>query len=168
MTCVALDNLYRNSNSFGLDEKPLGWMRITDLDNPDNFLKIDANGELCANIQDVEIPMHYYGKSLSTIKGKKPTLKKLTITKEVFEWIVESIMNSMKDICYNLSIQIRDRFPQHEFLESMCVVFPNYWSLRKPSDFGYELWVSIQQFCKTKQINGVTINGVLDECRLKE
>ena len=51
MTCVALDNLYRDSDSFALDEKLSGWMRITDLDNPDNFLKIDANGELCASIR---------------------------------------------------------------------------------------------------------------------
>ena len=56
MTCVALDNLYRNLDSFSLDEKLLGWMRIKDLDNPDNFLKIDAKGELYANIWGVEIP----------------------------------------------------------------------------------------------------------------
>ena len=83
-------------------------------------------GELCANIWGVEIPMHYYGRSPSTRKGKKPTLQKLIVTKEVFEQIVESVMNSMKDICYNLSTEIRDRLPQHELLESMCVVFPNY------------------------------------------
>ena len=28
--------------------------------------------------------------------------------------------------------------------------------------------VLIDQFCKTKEINGVTINGVLDECYLRE
>lgn len=50
MTCTSLDNLYRNPNSFFVDEKLSGWMRITNLDNPDNFLKIDTNGELCANI----------------------------------------------------------------------------------------------------------------------
>ena len=50
MTCAALDNLYKNSDSFILDEKLLGWMRIIDLHNPDNFLKIDAKGELCPNI----------------------------------------------------------------------------------------------------------------------
>ena len=60
-------------------------MRTIDLDNPNKFLKIDAKEELCANIQGVEIPMHYYGRPLSTRKGKKPTLQKLTVTKEVFE-----------------------------------------------------------------------------------
>ena len=85
MTCAALDNLYRNLDSFSLDEKLLGWMRITNLDNLDNFLKIDAKGELCANIQGVEILVHYYGRSLSTRKGKKPMLQKLIVTKEVFE-----------------------------------------------------------------------------------
>ena len=60
-------------------------MRVTDLDNPDNFLKIDAKGELCANIWGVEIPMHYYGRLMSTRKGKKLMQPKLTIIKEVFE-----------------------------------------------------------------------------------
>ena len=78
-------------------------MRIIDLDNPNNFLKIDAKGKLCANVRGVEIPMHYYGRSPSTRKGKKLMLQKLTITKEVFEEIVESVMNFVKDICYNLS-----------------------------------------------------------------
>ena len=168
MTCATLDNLYRDSDSFALDEKLSGWMRITDLDNPNNYLKIDANGKLCASIRGVEIPMHYYGRSPSTRKGKKAMLQKLTVTKEVFEQIVESVMNSVKDICYNLSSEIRDRLPRHELLESMCVVFPNYWSLRQPSDFRNKLTILIDQFCKTKQINGVTINGVLDECHLKD
>ena len=101
-------------------------MRIIDLDNPNNFLKVYANGDLCASIQGVEIPMHYYGRSPSTRKGKKAMLQKLTVRKEVFEQIVESVMNSVKDICYNLSSEIRDRLPQHEFLESMCVMFSNY------------------------------------------
>ena len=60
-------------------------MRIIDLDNPDNFLKIDAKGELCINIQGVKIPMHYYGRLISMRKEKKPTQTKLTITKELFE-----------------------------------------------------------------------------------
>lgn len=81
------------------------------LDNPNNFLKIDTKGELCANIQGVEIPMHYYGRLLSTRKGKKPMQPKLTVTKEVFEQIVESIMNSAKDISYILSSEIREIFP---------------------------------------------------------
>ena len=86
----------------------------------------------------------------------------------MFEQIVESVMNSMKDISYNISLEIRDRLPQHEFLESMCVVFPHYWSLRKPSDFRDKLLVLIDQFCKRKEINEVTINGVLDEFHLRD
>ena len=64
-----------------MDEKLLGWMRIIDLDNPNNFLNIDAKGELSANIQGVEIPRHYYGRLVSMRKGKKPTQPKLTIRK---------------------------------------------------------------------------------------
>ena len=135
MTCTTLNNLYRNSDSFALDEKLSGWMRIIDLDNLENFLKIDTKGELCANIRGVEIPMHHYGRPMSMRKGKKPTKIKLIVTKEVFKYIAESIMNSVKDIYYNLSTEIRDRLSRHELLESMCVVFPNYWSLRQPSDF---------------------------------
>ena len=146
MTCMALDNLYRNSNSFSLDEKLLGWMRIIDLDNPNNFLKIDAKGELCANIWGVELPMHYYGKLVFMRKGKKPTQPKLKVTKEVFKHIVESIMNSMKDISYSISLEIKEIFSQHELLESMCIVFPNYWSLRSPNDFKDKLLVLTDQF----------------------
>ena len=72
MTCTTFDNLNRNLDSFSMDEKLSGWMRIIDLDNLDNFLKIDAKGKLCANIWGVEIPMHYYGRLVSTRKGKKP------------------------------------------------------------------------------------------------
>lgn len=126
MTCVALDNLYRTSDSFSVDEKLSGWMRITDLDNPDKFLKIDAKGELCANIRGVEIPMYYYGRPMSMRKGKKPRKPKLIVTKEVFEQIVESVINSVKDISSNLSSKIRERLPRHKLLESMCIVFLHY------------------------------------------
>ena len=98
ITCATLDNIYRNSDSFSLDEKLSGWMRITDLDNPNNFLKIDAKGELCDNIQRVEIPMHYYGRPLSTRKGRKPMQQKLTITNEMFEQIIEFVMNYVRNI----------------------------------------------------------------------
>lgn len=112
--------------------------------------------------------MHYYGRPVSTRKGNKPTKPKLTVTKEVFEHIVESVMNSVKDISYNLSSKIRERLPRHEFLESMCIVFPHYWSLRSPKDFRDKLLVLIYQFYKSKEINGVIVNGVLDESHLRE
>ena len=32
-------------------------------------------------------------------------------------------MDSMKDICYNISLPIREIFPLHEVLESMRIVF---------------------------------------------
>ena len=73
MTCGTLDNLYRNSDSFSVDEKLSGWMRIIVLNNLNNFQKIDGKGELCGNIRDLEIPMHYYGRHASMRKGKKPT-----------------------------------------------------------------------------------------------
>ena len=50
MTCAALDNLYRDSNSFFVDEKLLWWMRIIDLDNPNNFLNIDKRVIMCQYI----------------------------------------------------------------------------------------------------------------------
>ena len=76
------------------------------MNNPNKFLKIDAKGELCANIWGVEILMHYYERHVSMRKGKKPMQPKLTITKKVFAHIVESVMNFLKDISYNISSKI--------------------------------------------------------------
>lgn len=47
-------------------------------------------------------------------------------------------------------------------------MFPHYWSLRSPKDFRDKLLVLIDQFCKRKKINGVIVNGVLDESHLRD
>lgn len=146
-----------------MDEKKLGWIKITDLDNLNNLLKIDANRELCVNILGVEILMHYYGRLVSMSKGKKPLQPKLTITKGVFDKIVEFEIYSMKEISYKLSLEIRERFPRHELLEAMSIVFPNCWSLRSLKDFRDKLMVLVDKFFKTKEINGLIVNGILDE-----
>jgi hypothetical protein len=57
------------------------------------------------------------------------------ITKEYFTKIVESLTASAKVIAFDLSSKIRMRFPLDKLLESMAIVFPQYWSLNCLSDF---------------------------------
>ena len=78
------------------------------------------------------------------------------------------MLDSVKRVCYNLSSEIRDRFPPEELLEAMSIVFPQYWSLDCPTDFRRMMTTLIQHFCKAKVINGITINGILDESRLRD
>ena len=50
----------------------------------------------------------------------------------------------------------------------MSIVFPQYWSLNSPTNFQRRMTTLIQHFCTPKVINGVTINGILDESRLRD
>ena len=50
----------------------------------------------------------------------------------------------------------------------MSIVFPQYWFLNCLTDFQKRIMTLINHFCKTKLINGVTINGILDESRLRD
>ena len=78
------------------------------------------------------------------------------------------MLESIKWIFYNLLSKIRDRFPSEELLEAVSIVFPQYWSLNCPTDFQKRMMTLINIFCKTKVINGVTINGISDESRLRD
>ena len=74
----------------------------------------------------------------------------------------------MKHITYDISSKIRVRFPPVKLLESMSIVFPRYWSMNNSNDYRTKLLTLIDHFCKTKEVNGVTVNGILDESRLRD
>lgn len=60
-TCLTLDNLYQSDRTLS-DIKFDKWQKITDLDNLDNYLHINADGELCASVRGINIPMYYSGR----------------------------------------------------------------------------------------------------------
>ena len=77
--------------------------------------------------------------------------------------LIDSVLDSIKRVCYNIFSQSRYRFPLEELLEKISIIFPQYWSLNYPSDFQRRMTTLIKYFCKHKVINGVTINRILDE-----
>ena len=141
MTYNSLDTLYRLIPLDG--SKFRKWLEITDLNNHRNFLHIGANNEVYARVHGVDIPMQYYArinpnsnpnKAGSKVESK-PKKVLLHVTSEDFKKIKDSMLDSVKRVFYNLSSEIRFRFPPEELLEAMSIVFPQYWSLNYLTDF---------------------------------
>ena len=58
MSCRALDILYRTDLNLS-DDRFNHWRKLTDLDDPNNYLKIVENGDLCVCVRGFQIPMYY-------------------------------------------------------------------------------------------------------------
>ena len=144
------------------------------MNNLGNFLHIGANDEVCVRVRGVDIPMQYYArvepKSDSLKSRREVELEKVlsSVKIEDLKKIVASVLESVNWISYKISSKIRDRFPPKELLEAMSIVFPQYWSLNYPTNFQKRMMTLINHFCKTKVINGVTINGILDESQMRD
>ena len=137
MTCSSLDTLYR---LLLLDETKFAkWLEISDLNNPGKFLHIGANDEVYARVRGVDIPMQYYARTNPNEAGSEvesePEKVLSRVTSEAFKKIKDFVLDSIKRVCYNLSSEIRFRFPLNELLEAMSIFFPQYWSLNSPTDF---------------------------------
>jgi hypothetical protein len=128
------------------------------LDDPDNYLKIVENGDLCVCVRGFQIPMYY----------SAPKKRATRVTREEFTKIVESIASTARDIAYRVSSEIISRFPYDQLLEAMAIVFPQYWSFNNKEDYRRRLLILIKEFCKSVEFNGVTINGILDEGLLRQ
>ena len=140
------------------------------------LLHIGANDEVYARVRGVDIPMQYYvhvnpnsnpNKAGSEVESEPEKILS-RVTSEAFKKIKDSVLDSVKRVCYNLSSEIRFRFPPEELLKAMSIVFPQYWSLNSPTDFRRRMMTLIQHFCTPKVINGVTMNEILDETRLRD
>ena len=130
MTCSSLDTLYR---LISLDETKFAkWLEILDLNNPRNFLHIVVNDEVYVRVCGVDIPMQYYARVNhdsnpnevgSEVESK---LEKVLscVTSEDFKRIKDFVLDSVKQVCYNLSLEIRFRFPLEDLLKVMSIVFP--------------------------------------------
>ena len=79
--------------------------------------------------------MHFYAIVDPEELGKCPRKQLARVTREDFDKIVETVTTSVKKIAYDLSSQIRSRFPLDNLLEAMSIVFPQYWSLNSAADF---------------------------------
>ena len=117
MTCMALDSLY--SDLSGHSPIFSRWEIITDLNHAENFLQFNGKNELCVFVKGFEIPMH---QSKTTKRGRV-----LPVRKDDFDKIVKSVSENVKSISYQLSSEIRERFPRDEILEAMSCVFPQFW-----------------------------------------
>ena len=51
----------------------------------------------------------------------------LPVKKEDFDKIVKFVSDNLKSIAYELSTEIRERFPWEEILEAMGCVYPQFW-----------------------------------------
>ena len=143
MTCDSLYTLYR---LLTLDKsKFTKWIEITDLNNLGNFLHIGANDELYARVRGVDIPMQYYAcvnpdsnpnEEGSELEVESELEKVLShVTSEDFKKIKDFVLDFVKQVFYNISLEIRFRFPLEELLKAMSIVFPQYWSLNCPNDY---------------------------------
>ena len=169
MTYNSQDALYQ---LLPLDESKFAkWIEMTGLNNLGNFLHIGANDEVYARICGVDIPMQYYA-CINPNSNPKEVGRKLElepekvlsrVTSEDFKKIKDSVLDFVKRVCYNLSSEIRFRFPPEELLEEMSIVFPQYWSLNYLTDFRRRMTTLIQHFYKPKVISEVIINEILDE-----
>ena len=128
------------------------------MEDPDNYLKIVENGDLCVCVRGFQIPMYY----------SAPKKRATRVTREEFTKIVESIASTTRDIAYRVSSEIISRFPYDQLLEAMAIVFPQYWSFNNKEDYRRRLLILIKEFCKSIEFNGVTINRILDEGLLRQ
>lgn len=55
-TCLALDHLYLDLTQDGANY--FMWEKITDLNNPDNYLQFNASKHLCIYVRGYEIQMY--------------------------------------------------------------------------------------------------------------
>ena len=58
MSCRALDSLYRIDLNLS-DDRFNHWQKLTDLENPNNYLKIVEIGDLCVCVRGFQIRMYY-------------------------------------------------------------------------------------------------------------
>ena len=113
------------------------------MNNPGKFLHIGANDEVYARVHGVDIPMQYYARvnpdsnpnEAGSEVESEPKKVISRVTSEAFKKIKDSVLDSVKRVCYNLSSEIIFRFPPEELLEAMSIVFPQYWALNCPTDY---------------------------------
>jgi len=103
MTCLALDNLYLNVESFtGIAFT--SWTKIINIENNDFFFKFDERGMLCMVVCGNMIPFYYNEKM-----GR--TTKESHVSREIFDNLVISVRGNLIEIAKSLSSEIKDRFP---------------------------------------------------------
>ena len=95
MSCRALDSLYRTDLNLS-DDRFNHWWKLIYFDDPDNYLKIIENGDLCVCARGFQIPMYY----------SAPKKRATRVTREEFTKIVESITSNTREICYRFSSKI--------------------------------------------------------------
>ena len=131
MKCSSQDTLYW---LLPLDETKFAkWLEISDLNNPRNFLHIGANDEVYARVRGVDIPMQYYARvnpkyNLNEVGSEvesEPMKVISCVTSEEFEKIKDLVLESVKKVCYNLSSEIRFKFPPEKLLKEMSIFFLN-------------------------------------------
>ena len=83
------------------------------------FLHFNTKNELCVFVKGFQIPMH------QSKTGKQG--RALPVKMEDFDRIVKSVSDNLKSIAYELSSEIRERFPWEEILEAMGCVYPQFW-----------------------------------------
>lgn len=139
---------------------------MTDLKNPNNFFQFNANEELCVSVHGFEIPIHLI--SMIMELGKHSKKKEVSVTREYFSKIVDFVTSSLKKITSFVSSEIRKLLPYDDLLKAMSTVFPQYWELNNPVDFHQRIMTLINHFCKSIVINGLTIEGILNETIFRE
>ena len=60
-------------------------------------------------------------------KTTRHSSREVVVKEEDFKGIVTSVGDNLKEIAKFLSSEIRERFPQHEILEAMGIVYPQFW-----------------------------------------
>jgi len=119
LACLALDNLYMMQDSF-IGPEFKSWTKIINIENNEKKLMFDEKGIQCIAVHGYMVPFHYISKT-------RQITKDCPVSRDQFDNIVISMRQNLIEIARSLSLEIRERFPQDELLEAMCVVYPQYW-----------------------------------------
>ena len=159
LTCLSLDNLYIMEDSF-IDLAFTNWRKIINIENYDFFFKFDEKGILCMAVHGHMVPFYYNEKI-----GR--STKQCSVSRERFHDVVISVRDNLKEIAKSLSSEIREWFPRDELLESMSIIYPQYWDHSQneknlEADFIKKIKILRSHFCREAEIQGEHIQGILD------